>query len=239
MLPGGASCLHLCVPLRPSYVDTCQQRTTVPGLAFDEFLDDQVDFLDANLTEIVTIHIRHDNIVKECKLPTTEEVEQMLDAACAKAQKAKLTWGHRECFSQPIDVLRNEGRRLIVVIDAPKYDSWTAEAYATLSPAPILAQFENMTTEGQEATDLTILQCQATSQSIKEVLIYSVLSANAATSCLTSTKGMLDMATQPWIRKNALDRLQAEKTIVIMNDFIDGATCDTSIELSRKRLQAA
>jgi len=30
--------------------------------------------------------------------------------------------------------------------------------------------------------------------------------------------------------------LQAEKTMVLMNDFIDGATTDTSIELSRRRL---
>ena len=47
---------------------------------------------------------------------------------------------------------------------------------------------------------------------------------------------MLDMQTLPWIKANALDRLQAEKTIVLMNDFIDGATTDTSIELSRRRL---
>ena len=212
------------------------QHACIPGLAFDEFLEDQVDFLDANPTEIVTIHIRYDNIIKECKKPTTEEIEQMLDEACAKTQNGKLTWGHRECFSQPIDTLRANGQRLIVVIEAEKYDSWTAEAYATLTADPILARFKSMNTEGQESTDLTILQCQATSQSIKEVLVYSVLSSNAATSCLTSTKGALDMKTLPWIRENALERLKAEKTIVILNDFIDGATCDTSIELSRRRL---
>ena len=121
---------------------------------------------------------------------------------------------------------------------AEKYDSWTAEAYATLKADPILDRFESMNTEGQESTDLTILQCQATSQRIKEVLFYSVMSANAATSCLTSTKGALDMQTLPWIRKNALDRLQADRLLVMLNDFIDGATTDTSIELSRQRLGA-
>lgn len=119
---------------------------------------------------------------------------------------------------------------------ADKYDSWTAEAYATLKPDPILARFEAMTTEGQNASDITVLQCQATSQSIKEVLVYSVLSANAASSCLTSTKGALDMVTLPWIRANAVERLGAERLIVVMNDFIDGATTDTTIELSRRRL---
>lgn len=213
------------------------QHACIPGLAFDDFLEQQVAFLDANPTEIVTVHIRYDNIVKECRKPTEDEIHQMLDAACAKAENAPLTWAHREAFGQPIDTLRETGQRLIVVVMADKYDSWTAEAYATLRPDPIIARFESMNTAGQEGTDLTVLQCQATSQSIKEVLVYSVVSANAATSCLTSTKGILDMHTLPWIRKNALERLQAEKTIVLMNDFIDGATTDTSIELSRRRLQ--
>lgn len=212
------------------------QHACIPGLAFDDFLNAQVDFLDANPTEIVTIHIRYDNIVKECKKPTEEEIHQALDTACARAQNGKLTWGHRECFTTPIDTLRSTGQRLIVVIMADKYDSWTATAYATLKADPILARFESMNTAGQESTDITVLQCQATSQSIKEVLVYSILSANATSSCLTSTKGALDMQTLPWIRANALDRLQADKTLVILNDFLDGATTDTSIELSRRRL---
>ena len=179
------------------------------------------------------IHIRHDNIVKECKLPTDEEVAELLDAACAKATAYPLSWGDASCFSKSISQLRSSGHRLICVFNAPKYDSWTAEAYATLNAKPILARFESMTTEGQmkpESGDLTVLQCQATSQSIKEVLVYSVVSSNAASSCLTSTKGDLDMQTLPWIRANAAKRLRAEgKLLVIMNDFIDGASCDTWI----------
>lgn len=216
------------------------QHACIPGIAFDEFLDSQVSFLDAHPTEICVIHIRHDNIVKECKLPTDDQVAQMLDAACAKAKVAPLTWGDASCFSQPISALRSSGRRLILITNALKYDSWTAAAYATLSAKPILERFESMTTEGQrepESGDLTVLQCQATSQSIKEVLVYSVVASNAATSCLTSTKGDLDMQTLPWIRMNAASRLRAEdKLLVIMNDFIDGATCDTGIEVSKERL---
>ena len=55
----------------------------------------------------------------------------------------------------------------------------------------------------------------------------------AASSCLISTKAALDMKTLPYIRANTVNSLQAEKNIIIMNDFIDGATTDTSIELSR------
>jgi hypothetical protein len=199
-------------------------------------LAQQVTFLDAHPDEFVVIHIRWDGVVKGCERPTQEQIEEMLNEACSLAQQNPVKWGGRECFSEPIDALRQRGQRLICVVEAEKYDSWTAKAYATLTAEPILEQFESMTTEGQASTDLTILQCQATSQSIKEVLVYSVMKAHAATSCLTSTKAHLDTQTLPWIRANALQRLQAEKTIVVMNDFIDGATTDTSIELSRQRL---
>ena len=141
-------------------------------LAFDEFLADHVMLLDQNPTEIVVVHIRYDEIVEECKKPTEEEIYQHLDAACSKAQNQPLTWGQRACFSKPIDSLRSTGQRIIVVIMADKYDSWTSESYATLKADLILARFESMDTEGRESTNITVLQCQATSQSIKEVLVY-------------------------------------------------------------------
>lgn len=214
------------------------QHACIPGIALDEFLEDQVEFLDANPTEIVVLHFRYDNILKDMQKPTNDEIDQILTDACGKAQNQPLHWGGRECFSKPIDELRQSGTRLIRVIMADKYDSWTADAYRTLSFEPILKRFESMNTEGQQSTDLTILQCQATSQSIKEVLVYSVLASNAATSCLTSTKAMNDLRTLPWIRQHALDRLEADRNIIIMNDFIDGATTDTSILLSKRRLDA-
>ncbi|KAF9388023.1 hypothetical protein BGX21_000410 [Mortierella sp. AD011] len=212
------------------------QHACIPGLAFDEFLSQQVAFLDQNPTEFVVLHIRWDNIISDCQKPTEQEVYDMLTEACSQATANYLTWGGSECFSQPIDALRESGKRLFCVIEADKYDSWTAKAYATLSAEPIIAQFESMNTEGQESTDLTILQCQATSQSIKEVLVYSVLTSEATSSCLTSTKANLDTQTLPWIRKNALERLRADKLVVVMNDFIEGATTDTAIMLSRQRL---
>lgn len=210
-------------------------HAVIPGLAFDTFLQQQVEFLDANPAEIVVIHIRYDNIVSQCKKPTTDELHTLLDTACSKARNAPLKWGNQSALSQPIASLRASGHRIILLNMAEKYDSWTAEAYATLSADSILARFEGMNTEGQESTDLTILQCQATSQSIKEVLVYSVLSANASNSPLTSTKGMLDMRTLPWLKEHLVERLGAERLVVVMNDFIDGATCDTAVELSRRR----
>lgn len=65
---------------------------------------------------------------------------------------------------------------------ADKYDSWSSEAYATLKVDLIVARFKFMNTEGQESTDITVLQCQATSPSIKEDLVYRyVISIRANT----------------------------------------------------------
>lgn len=49
------------------------------------------------------------------------------------------------------------------------------------------------------------------------------------------TKANLDIATLPWIRDNALNNLRAPKNIVILNDFVDGATAWTAYELSIQR----
>ena len=211
------------------------QHACIPGLAYDVFLDQIVEFLDTHVAEFVVIHIRWDGIVSECKHPTQEELDSAMSAALEKSN-GQLKCGQESCFTEPIVDLRNSGQRLICIIEGDKYDSWTAEAYATLTASPIIERFESMNTEGQEPHPLTVLQCQGTSQSIKEVLVYSVFAANAATSCLTETKAMLDQQTLPWIRDNVLERLQAEKPIVVMNDFIDGATVDVAVGLSKARL---
>jgi hypothetical protein len=65
--------------------------------------------------------------------------------------------------------------------------------------------------------------------------VYSILTANADTSCLTSTKADLDRHTLPWIRDNALERLTSERLLVVMNDFMDGATTDIVIGLNKRR----
>jgi hypothetical protein len=68
------------IPNKPHFEHAC-----IPGLAFHEFLDQQVQFLDTHPTEIATIHIRWDNIVSECRKPTESEIEGCLSAACSKA----------------------------------------------------------------------------------------------------------------------------------------------------------
>lgn len=106
------------------------EHACIPGLAFDKYLDQQVQFLDTHRTEILTIHIHWDNIFGECRKPTAPEIEGFMSVACGKATNT-LTWGGRDCFSQPIDALRSAGKRLILVIDVPKYD--TGDSVAVIS----------------------------------------------------------------------------------------------------------
>lgn len=50
-----------------------------------------------------------------------------------------------------------------------------------------------------------------------------------------STKSSFDIQTLPWILSNALPNLKAKQNIVIMNDFIDGATTYAAYQLSKAR----
>jgi hypothetical protein len=224
---------HPCVTSRPYFQHAC-----IPGLAFEDFLSQIVTFLDENPLEHVVVHIRWDNIVAACKKPTPEELDEAFNLAVSKATRAPIQWGDASLFRESIASLRASGHRIIRVIEAEKYDSWTAKAYATIHHDSIIAQFESMHTDGQEATDITVLQCQATSQSIKEVFVHCVLRANADNSSLMSTKADLDRYTLPWIRDNALNRLQADRLLVLMNDFLEGATTDVVIELNKQRFAA-
>ena len=60
----------------------------------------------------------------------------------------------------PIAALRKSGKRLILVQNNPKYDSYSSAAYATLDPTPIIESIANMSTAGQAGNDFTVLQLQ-------------------------------------------------------------------------------
>lgn len=54
-----------------------------------------------------------------------------------------------------------------------------------------------------------------------------------------STKAEFDIVTLPWVLANVLTKFTAPQNIVIMNDFIDGATTYTAYQLSQKRFASA
>jgi hypothetical protein len=135
-----------------------------------------------------------------------------------------------------ISELRDQHKRLILFVNSDSFSTYTDAGNATLNGDSIVAEFNCLAPENQAGKPFTNLQCQATATNIPEVVAYSVLAANASSSCLLATKPMCDSKTLPWIQSEA-GRLDPNQLVVVMNDFFDGATADICIEWSRKRLE--
>ncbi len=65
--------------------------------------------------------------------------------------------------------------------------------------------------------------------------MYAASAANVSTTPLMSTKARFDQVTRAWIWGYALSNLTAPQNIIIMNDFIDGATTHLAYRLSEAR----
>ncbi|KAI9861622.1 MAG: hypothetical protein M1813_005232 [Trichoglossum hirsutum] len=212
------------------------QHACIPGLAYPDFLGEIVSFLDGNPTEIVVIHLRWDGVLKGCAHPSDDELNRVM-ANATSLSRTGIKAGDRSCLTRPISDLRSSGERIIVVQMDATYSSYDDGAYATLVPDPIVNRLRNMNTSGQAGNDFTLLQCQGTASSIKDVWHYSVVASNTSDSCLLETKARFDTATLPWIRDNAVNNLRAEQAVVVMNDFLDGATTDVVIGMNRERFR--
>jgi hypothetical protein len=130
--------------------------------------------------------------------------------------------------------LRSESKRLILFVNSDSFSTYTDEANATINGDSLLAEFNNISPERQTGA-FTNLQCQATATNIPDVVAFSVLNTNASSSCLLATKPICDSKLLPWIQRES-GRLVDGKLVVVMNDFVDGATADVCVEWSRKRL---
>jgi len=135
-----------------------------------------------------------------------------------------------------IDQLRSQRKRLILFQLADSLSTYTDAGNATLNGDSIIAEFNDLTAAQQSGKAFTNLQCQGTATNIKGVVIYSVITANCSNSCLLATKPICDSNTLPWVRDNALKVLTGEELVVLVNDFLDGATSEISIRLSKTRL---
>ncbi|KAF2673484.1 PLC-like phosphodiesterase [Microthyrium microscopicum] len=208
----------------------------IPGMMYKSFLNDVVAFLVSHPTEIIVVQLRWDGVPNECNRPNDDDLHNMLNEALGQANGSINIGNLDDMHRESIDSLRNSGRRLIMLKEVNSLSSYTDEANATLNGDSMVAEFDRLNTERQNDVAFTNIQCQATATNIRDVVIYSALSADVSNSCLMATKSICDRKTLPWIRNNALDRLKAEQNLVIMNDFFDGATADVAIELSKRRL---
>ena len=153
-------------------------------------------------------------------------------------QELELVAGTLGDLNSSISQLRQDRKRLIVFASANSLSTYTDEGYATLNGDSIVGAFSSLLTPQNAAGKAFVnIQCQATASNIPRAVAYSVLSASASTSCLLATKAICDSKTLPWVRDNALRACGDQELIVVMNDFLDGATADVCVELSRSRLR--
>ncbi|EXJ57616.1 hypothetical protein A1O7_07965 [Cladophialophora yegresii CBS 114405] len=209
----------------------------IPGMGYDDFLDDCIAFLVRNPGEIVVVHVRWDGVPAECARPTPDDLNRHLSEA-RKAAQGALEIGHlQEMTSHTIDDLRKERKRLLVMQNVDNYNIYSDQANATLNGDSIIAQFNNIATFKQEGKAFTTIQCQATATNLGLEIWFSAIAATASNSWLLATKAICDSKTMPWVRDKALGKLPGDQLLVLMDDFVDGGMCDVAMDLSMQRLK--
>jgi hypothetical protein len=210
-------------------------HSAIPGMQYDEFLHDVVAFLVSHPTEIVVVQNRWDGVPADCAHPTDQEFSNYHDTAINGSNGAVVVGSLEDMLNLSIQQLRDQRKRLILFNNSDSFSTYTDAGNATLNGDSIVTQFNGISAQSQNGKPFTNIQCQATATNIPEAVAYSVLTANASSSCLLATKPMCDSKTLPWIIANA-GILNPNQLVVAMNDFFDGATADVAIEWSRKRL---
>ena len=212
-------------------------HSVIPGLIFDAFLDIVLQFLESNPDEIIVVHLRDDGIKDPpCIKIDHEHALQAWEAAASRISNKNVIGNSADFLQRPIRELRDTSKRLIIVEMESQNSSWDEADYSALNADRIVSKFETMHPNNDT---FLLLQCQATATGLPDVVKHSILSSNSATSCLMATKGICDSETLPWIRQEALARFGTDQCLVVMNDWLDGATCDVAIELSKQRIQAS
>jgi len=196
-------------------------HSAIPGMPYEQFLHDAVAFLVAHPNEIVVVQLRWDGVPAECAHPSDGDLATYLNNALAASNGALVAGSLDDMRSLTIQQLRDERKRLILFANADSFSTYTDQGNATLNGDSIVAEFEKITPQSQAGKPFTNLQCQATATNIPEAVAYSVVAANADSSCLLATKPICDSKTLPWVTANG-GRLDNGELVVMMNDFFDG-----------------
>jgi len=210
-------------------------HSAIPGMPYAQFLHDVVAFLVSHPTEIVVAQNRWDGVPADCARPSDGDLSNYLNTALSASKGALIAGSLDDMRKLTIQQLRDQRKRLILFNNSDSFSTYTDSGNATLTGDGIIAEFNKISADSQRGKPFTNLQCQATATNIRDAVVYSVISANASSSCLLATKPICDSKTLPWITANA-GRLDSNELVVAMNDFFDGATADVAIEWSKKRL---
>ncbi|RDL38949.1 Uncharacterized protein BP5553_03289 [Venustampulla echinocandica] len=211
-------------------------HSAIPGMSYKQFLHDTVEFLMQHPDEIVVVQLRWDGVPADCAHPSNEDMANYLNEALAVSNGSLSAGSLDDMRNLSISDLRAQHKRLILFVNSDSFSTYTDEGNATVNGDTIVAQLNNINPDVQAGKPFTNIQCQATATNIPDVVAYSVLAADASSSCLLATKPICDSKTLPWIKENG-GRLADGQLVIVMNDFLDGATADVCVEWSRRRLE--
>ncbi|KAL3479746.1 PLC-like phosphodiesterase [Aspergillus californicus] len=208
----------------------------LPGLPIRSFLQDAVDFLCAQPNEIIVVWFTWNNWSSDHPEPDT--VLKMLQGCFdhAKSKGVTLERGTFADISRPVEALRQENKRFIMSFKdegyAP-YDDYKTARHIIADGSGIVTEFNNMTADKQNGTDMTYLQCQTTMSSNGVALGAAITFHNRV---LLAQKANTDNVTLGWLYANAKARFGDDHLLVILNDFFDLATSDVADQLTKMRL---
>jgi hypothetical protein len=221
------------------------QHAIIPGYPYIAFLQDVLQWLAQNPSEIVVVSANVQGIPTSLTsmFPTADELNSDLTAAYTNTGlSGEISAGNQNDLNTTYSALLTSKKRLIFLnqISKPpattKYDSYNSKAYTTVTPAPIINQFNQMSSTGQIGFTYTVLQMQATSSGLPSTVGPSILTVSDASSPLMSTKASFDIVTNPWLIANAAKNLTQPQLLVLLNDFVDNCMVDTSIQVTMQRM---
>jgi len=214
------------------------QHAAIPGMDYGAFLQGVVSFLLAHPNEIIVVQLRWDGVPADCARPSEDEQRQYLNEALKAANGHIVVGGLGDMHRSTIGQLRRDKKRLIVFVEVNSLSTYTDEGNATVNGDSIVGAFPRiLTPDNQRDKAFINIQCQATATNIPKAVVVSILEAGTTTSCILATKGIVDSKTLPWCRDNVLRTCGTELMVALMNDFLDGATADVAVQLSKQRLE--
>ncbi|CAI6319130.1 unnamed protein product [Periconia digitata] len=216
------------------------QHGAIPGMKYQDFLEEVVRFLAENKGEIVVVQNRWDGVPGECARPSGEELQRVLDDVLKGKEDTLKAGGIDDVLNKSVQQLRDEKMRLLVCQNVRQVSNYDDDANATLDGGSMVDKLEKMAEEPPKGFPLTLLQCQATPTNIRDVVIASVVDCDVSTSPLLVSKAVCDAKILPLlggnVGKKLMEGLGDDGLVAINNDFLDGATVELAMKLCRERM---
>ncbi|HEY2068494.1 MAG TPA: hypothetical protein VGG48_02980 [Rhizomicrobium sp.] len=202
------------------------QHAVIPGVSYDAFLFDTINWLQTHPREIAVVCVGFAGFLDMVGKPSYQTLDATLKSI--NGRNIVKVGDHRD-FARSYNELIASNTRLLVVyapetgapVAAKKYDSYSAKVYETTKSANIIGALNGMSKAGQNGYDYTVLQLQGTASSVG--IAGTLFNASKSGSPLMSTKPAFDSVTYPWVLANARQKLGNAQLTVLLNDFVDSA----------------